>query len=866
LPEGAVSRLGTIRWRYPDPVELVQFSRDGKQLLSCCGDGVIHVSDAVTGKLLRRFGHRDGALETASADGATVVQGTPDGRIHAWDVSTGKETGTFDPGFRDELRGMKFVKGDQLVAWGAERSIKIWDIETGKLLRVLTDDVNALPGLEDQDTLLQFAASPDGSTCACTMRRIRRDGPWTACLYVWALKDGKSRGAVEVPWRGGMSLEYSSPVFSPDGKYLLWFLAGHALQVFRADDLKQVRCLGDAAWDDEVWGTFSPDGNKLAIPTRAQTIRLLDFRTGQHLGEIGEPLPEEQRGWRGQRRQRSLSGSKGTPTCHSCKLAWSPSSTRIAQGCGPGLMRIWDTATGKGNDSGVAPVGAILGLLPAPDAKSVVTLGRDHTVRTWDVASATEQHKVSLPANAAGGELIDARRVLLRSREGALTVWDSAEEEELFRLRHKEPPGKEPAPYSTRDDVSNDGRWLFTGDRRSFHGWDPLRPPAVYNLATGVEREGAALKWTNGQDRDSLVSLAQSGSGARVAGTVAVFLPIFTGMGPEYQFQIRCKRSEEDRTPLWTVRTRREKEVFWAVSFTPDDRSLLTYNRDRKTEWVSLLEALTGKERCRFRAPVPGPDWSVVNPRRMYAFSRHGDLLAVSRIDCKTTVFDLRLGREIATLTGDQGDVSSLAFGPGSDMLFTGGQDGTVLIWDLREHLRKARQAVQLSAEDVERLWAELADRNTARAYRAVAALVTAPAQAADLFREKLKPVARPPAAVLDKLIADLDHDEHAVREKASAELLRLGPQVIGPLTRIIERTASLEQRKRAASLLAELKQRELAPGPEELREVRAVEVLEAIRTPPAQVILESLAKGSPGVRITDEAAAALERLLGRQR
>jgi hypothetical protein len=61
--------------------------------------------------------------------------------------------------------------------------------------------------------------------------------------------------------------------------------------------------------------------------------------------------------------------------------------------------------------------------------------------------------------------------------------------------------------------------------------------------------------------------------------------------------------------------------------------------------------------------------------------------------------------------------------------------------------------------------------------------------------------------------------------------------------------------------LLAAFKQREALPSQDELRELRAIEILEVVATPSAQAVLESLAKGAPGVRLTDEAGAALERL-----
>ena len=53
-------------------------------------------------------------------------------------------------------------------------------------------------------------------------------------------------------------------------------------------------------------------------------------------------------------------------------------------------------------------------------------------------------------------------------------------------------------------------------------------------------------------------------------------------------------------------------------------------------------------------------------------------------------------------------------------------------------------------------------------------------------------------------------------------------------------------------------------PGPETLRTIRAIMVLERIGTAEAQAVLETLAGGAPGARETAEAKASLERLAQR--
>jgi hypothetical protein len=79
----------------------------------------------------------------------------------------------------------------------------------------------------------------------------------------------------------------------------------------------------------------------------------------------------------------------------------------------------------------------------------------------------------------------------------------------------------------------------------------------------------------------------------------------------------------------------------------------------------------------------------------------------------------------------------------------------------------------------------------------------------------------------------------------------------------LIERKPSLEVYLRAQRLLREHAANPLNYTPDELRQIRAVAVLEHIGSGEAQALLKKLAGGTPAL-LTAEALASLERLRSR--
>jgi hypothetical protein len=156
--------------------------------------------------------------------------------------------------------------------------------------------------------------------------------------------------------------------------------------------------------------------------------------------------------------------------------------------------------------------------------------------------------------------------------------------------------------------------------------------------------------------------------------------------------------------------------------------------------------------------------------------------------------------------------------------------------------------------------WSDLAGADAAKAYRAMVSLAAHPAQAVPLLKARMRPAPPPAPERVARLIADLDHDEFAVRDGAFRELQDLEQTIEPALHKALEGHPSLETSRQLERLLGRLEG--LTPG--RLRGLRSIEVLEHIATTEARQVLEELADKRSDGALAQEARAATARLAGR--
>ena len=111
----------------------------------------------------------------------------------------------------------------------------------------------------------------------------------------------------------------------------------------------------------------------------------------------------------------------------------------------------------------------------------------------------------------------------------------------------------------------------------------------------------------------------------------------------------------------------------------------------------------------------------------------------------------------------------------------------------------------------------------------------------------------------LAQLIADLNNDAFTVREQASATLGKYGATIEPALRTALSNTRSREVQRRLDEILVNIEEQPLST--EMVRTIRVVQALEYSGTVEALQLLEKLAQGDKGYRLTTEAQAAVERL-----
>jgi RNA polymerase sigma factor (sigma-70 family) len=845
LPEGAVARLGTVRFNHGDGLKKLFFTPDGKTVISE-GNATVRLWEAETGRERGRFSvdksFNDDAA-TLTPDGKTVItlhQDTTKDVARYWDLAQAKKMREVSLPVRrkifsvyhlnalspdallaaihtpeyvkvfelatakelwklpqpgDSVKAHVFAGKDILVTADKKQIVRVWEARTGKLLREFD---HGAPGEF-------FAASSDGRRLAVLERRFRphklpsgrmlslhdRDA-----IHLWDLSDGTRMHTLETPSdRWNVHIQ-----FSPNGKRL--FASGYE----------------DTAADPFV-------------------LTVWDAETGKQ--------------------SRELRGSSGRA------LAVSPDGTRLVAG-GEGKFSLWDLKTGRSLSAEDSRHSLTESFRLSPTGDRIWTFGNG-ALNVWDGKTGQHLGSSALPCYPYA----DMERSKFLSPDGSLAVifqlnegrqefgvWDVRAQKLVHTLR---PPG-EPvyAPpeirNSTREFFPPQVGGTFSADSTMFATWHSGEEPVIrlWDVRAGKELRSFKVRkmtWT-GRVFFSVDAKTLLIAGARVAG-------YDTASGKE----LFVWRPEPVAGPLQVMSVPVGKaavqyeQITWRALAVSQDAGIVAciltgsglYYEPTKDRIV-LYEGHTGKVIRRW-----GDSGMASRLGEFLAFSPDGRLLATSDNEV-THVWEVATGTKLHTFRGHRGGIRALGFSANARRLATSSIDTTVVLWDL-----VVPPAGEPGEKQFAAWWEALKGGDAHRGYGAVWRFVDSSDAAVGFLRERVKPATDAQVRTIGQHIADLDNASFAVRDKASQSLKELGAVAAVALHRAHEKNPSLEVRRRIDQLMQDMRDRP-ATG-EALRLGRALAALEYAGTPDARRLLSELADGADGAWLTQQARAAFLRV-----
>ncbi len=810
LPDGAVARIGTARYRVRSHLHACLLAPDGSALARNAPIDGITVWRLPAWSRYRTIGMDVVDPDTVASFKSQAF--TPDSKkLVLFDANT-EQILVYDlAASRIASRAALRVHGpfhdasiavanDQktfVFTWDETSSLKqaflVCDLNTGAVrhtLRLAYDRVSPDP---------QFALAPDG-------RRLVRNGVLDAqkagacALEIWDLASGKAVRSIDI------GSPMTKLLCSPDSKTLLAIDRAGALRTFDLDAGKE-RAI--KAGSSGTLLAFSPDSSCFYLGQEGGDLVCRNTADGEVKAVFACPVHSE-----------------------TIQLAFPGDGKVLALSADRTTLYYWDVREKKLLSPTDMPAGPIAQLAFSSQNALLVAASNGHAA-WWNARTGLKAGDLRLADPKTKGPLrLDPARLALGAGGDVIALADQGLgffDAKSGQLLHSQKGIAGKAPLCFFDN----GKKVAVLDGKRVRIWD---------ARTGQEL--AAID----------VRLPLVGAGGTISasadGKVLAIAQALDGQPPRHWVSV------------WDAETRqlstdeRRLSSLTGVAVSPDGRWLGLNEGER----LVLLRVGTAGANARRELSQPGGEISCL------AFSPDGRHLAYaahvplnSPLASRIYIYEMASKQIRLELPGHAaGLVDRLAHAQ-DGLLASAATDGDILVWPAGLAAFGQGPKPDANATDLNARFSAMTGSDAKAAFKGMIELVRTPRATVELLQARIPPVAKPAAErTIAQWIDDLGSGQFPVRTRASAELQKSGVRAETELRAALGRAPDLETKRRIESLLERIAANEATPNPVPSR---AVEVLEAIATPEARKLLARWASGDPAAPLTVEARKASARL-----
>lgn len=283
------------------------------------------------------------------------------------------------------VSSLAFSPAGKLASASWDRTVKFWDLSTGRESRSFTGKLKQLQAI---------AFTHDGKLLAA------EDASYTITIFdaatgqpVRELPTDKSVPSVGISW-------VYSIAFSPDGRWLASAIDDKTVRIWDVATGTKIRDLAGPR-RPVVYVAFSPNGELVATGNDEKSIQIWNVASGAPIS--------------------TLTGHKKVINA----VAFSPNGTLLASASADKTIRLWDAITGKHIRTLSGHQGAVSSISFSPNGRWLASGSWDKTVRIWNVSTGKEVQTLRPDARAIYSVTFDphSRWLAAGSEDGAIEIW-----------------------------------------------------------------------------------------------------------------------------------------------------------------------------------------------------------------------------------------------------------------------------------------------------------------------------------------------------------------------------------------------------------------------------------------------------------